>query len=755
MSETGVKERNQKFLLQMEQERVAKLCDQTIDLRGKVPGQCFPVSLVNGTHHLDDRSLLWLKELMSQSGDEFTIGVYEQLMNRLIEARKSNDSGTKLGMRPGEESDGSVTPEIIALDQTIARKESRVIMTMSVKLEVGELSFQAATLDVSINAIKLAVKRLFCVEAGNKIAVDFEDLHAEYEEPCLLRVPYTVLQVTHNESTTHLILKRHAVCDELFVDWMEEWLQRIDNSRSKINLDDRLFIYTLERYKRLFCRNLSYPVFWYRNKSMKFMHSSARAVSAWNFHTHEDRSEGDPVGEFAGYLARQKKSIIMLVYLWNDGKNTYTFCNADCLGASLKSIVSWLKGQPEWRIVLLASKKIRSLDKAQAEELLLLGRDLDAAYGEKLLRHAATLDTLGFAVDVSSIFNNLPLGSDTSFSAPKVEPVPKQAKVDGGSFDFVVKRFEDRYKIKTAVEIELESGDKIETESVDISRQGLQVCLPPHCTVKLDQRIVVSYTLWNRLLRRVSLDMLPYRVARIVHRNNKIDVGLVLIKNQVDRAVAEFFSETIEQNAAESELCDKDRTDSFSAAVFSSLLANNTLTLPFFLGRDKDGKRIIQAVLNNKSNRGIFSQFKDSLESYDWSVLQQLAPRLSAALSALPAGEESSGGILRCGIYSYQILADSTYQWVTQTDLELKTETQKSAFIKQAMQSEKYCFFHCAITPLKSNEETHSALELQHFSSKFPHKIKAIQKKFNGLLAVGELTDVTRIFEMLYRDKSH
>lgn len=755
MSETGVKERNQKFLLQMEQERVAKLCDRTIDLRGKVPGQCFPVSLVNGTHHLDDRSLLWLKELMSQSSGDFTIGVYEQLMNRLSEARKSNDSDTLLGMRPGEESDGSATTEIIALDQTIVRKESRVIMTLSVKLKVSDLTFQASTLDVSINAIKLAVKRLFCIDTDDKVVVDFEDLYAEYKEPYLLGVPYTVLQVTHNDSTTHLILKRHAECNELFVDWMEEWLQRIDNSRSKINLDDRLFIYTQERYKRLFCRNLSYPVFWYRNQSVKFMHSSARAVSVWNFHTHENRSKGNPVSEFAGYLARQKKSILMLVYLWNDGKNTYTFCNADCPNTSLKSIVSWLKARPEWRIVLLASKKIRSLVNAQAEELLLLGRDLDAAYGEKLLRHVATLDTLGFAVDVSSIFNNLPLGSDTNFAAPKLEPVPKQANADFGLFDFVVKRCEDRYKINTAVEIELESGDKIETESVDVSSQGLQVRIPLNCKLKVDQRIAVTYTLWNRLLRRVSLEMLPYRVARIVHRNKYMVLGLGLIKNQIDRAVAQFFSETIEQNAAESELCDKDRTDCFSAAVFSSLLANNILSLPFFLGRDKDGKRIVQAVLSNKSNRGIFSLFKDSLKSYDWSVLQQLAPRLSAALSALPTDEESNGRILRCGIYSYQVLADSTYQWVTQTDLDMKTETQKSAFIKQAMQSQKYCFFHCAITPLKSNEETHTASELQHFSSKFPHKIKAIRKKFNGLLAIGELTDVTRIFEMLYRDKSH
>jgi len=751
MSKAGTQQRNRLFLQRMEQERVAKLCNRTIDLRAKVSGQCFPLKLDDRTHYLDDRSLLWFKELLAESAGEYTIRVYEQLMLRLDQARKVETLASMASDANTVGRAGKSITEVIPLDRIIARKEDRVMVATAVKLQIGELTFKATTLNVSVNAIKVVAKRLSCVSEGDVAIIDFESLYAEHQHEFLLEVPYHVEHVVQNESATHLVLKRIQSEDELYTDWMHGWLQQVANHGSKVNLDDRLYTYTVERYQRLFSLNLGYPVFWFRDNSIDIIHSSAGSALALKLGGDERDSEFSPLENFSEYLLGHNKSVMMLVYMWTDGDKTFTFCNADCPGVSINTIVAWLKQRSEWRIVLLVSKKIKPLDSEQIAALQEQGHELDVVESDTLIQQSTNFQKIGFTVDVSSIFQHSPVVPDNEFVAPEIHRDANQVNISAHPFNFVIKRTEARYKIKTSLLIEFRSGDEYEIDSIDVSREGLQLNVPLNCRARIDERVRITYRRWNQLVEDVSLEGLPYRVVRIDHQVGHTNLGLMLIKGAVDRSVNQFFYKTIEQQAKKIAVCDADKKDCFNSFVYSGILGNNIFGLPFFLGRDKNGERIVPAVLSGKSNRGIFSKFSGPQGSYDGTILQELAARLGVVLLD---GNNEIGGSLRFGIYCYQKRSNIGYQWVSQTDRDMKTSKEKSVFVTQAMRSEKYLFFHCTLAAIKPlHEDTHLASESSQFRSNVPHKVKALQKNFSGLFAVGELIDVTKIVESLYRNK--
>lgn len=70
----ATKSRNQAFLEQHERQRLNKRCNRTIDLRGKVVGQCLAYQFGGRTHHLDDRAYLLAKQLLERFDGRYTFG---------------------------------------------------------------------------------------------------------------------------------------------------------------------------------------------------------------------------------------------------------------------------------------------------------------------------------------------------------------------------------------------------------------------------------------------------------------------------------------------------------------------------------------------------------------------------------------------------------------------------------------------------------------------------------------------------------
>jgi len=74
-SETG------RFLNKMEEMRIRKPCFETIDMRGKVRGECQRSMLNNREFYLDDVSYGLYQDGLNACNGTFTVGTYESIVN--------------------------------------------------------------------------------------------------------------------------------------------------------------------------------------------------------------------------------------------------------------------------------------------------------------------------------------------------------------------------------------------------------------------------------------------------------------------------------------------------------------------------------------------------------------------------------------------------------------------------------------------------------------------------------------------------
>lgn len=70
-----------RFFERMERRRVAKACQQTIDLRGRVAGECKRYIYKAQAHYMDEASYQTFRAGLRENGGVFTVGVFETIVN--------------------------------------------------------------------------------------------------------------------------------------------------------------------------------------------------------------------------------------------------------------------------------------------------------------------------------------------------------------------------------------------------------------------------------------------------------------------------------------------------------------------------------------------------------------------------------------------------------------------------------------------------------------------------------------------------
>ncbi len=194
MATESSKVQNQTFLAQLERQRLQKPCLRIIDLRGKVSGECQPYQFGGITHYLDDRSYLILKQLVERVGGNYTVGVYEAL----LQAVRHFQQQTQQQQATPTEDSGVL---LIRLDQPIRRHAQRVLLTLPVTIQNAELSYHAMTLDVSIDAIRVSMKQVSTLEKNDTVSVSFEHFpDGKNAEPT--QIEFDITRLDHDEQRT-------------------------------------------------------------------------------------------------------------------------------------------------------------------------------------------------------------------------------------------------------------------------------------------------------------------------------------------------------------------------------------------------------------------------------------------------------------------------------------------------------------------------------------------------------------------------
>lgn len=730
------KAKNEAFLKQMEHQRLNKLCNRVIDLRGKVAGECQAYSFGGKTHYLDDRGYLLAKQLLDRFNGRYTFGVYEALLTALKSLSSTSKETTNVPITPILARDKSKV-QVIPFDYQLQRKELRINFSTPVELHIADVQYHAATIDITTSAIRIALKRAFTLEQGDNVAISLPEL-TKQQAGLLNKIPYKVIKITHDELRTYIILARNRKDNPAVTDWFDQWTMK-HNSPEHLDLESVLFNIASHYYLRLYCQKFTNTLFWLGKEQdpdlIKACHMTAMAVDSLAILRDENGKIDLDVLPVKQVLVEQTDHLLLLA---RQGTNLISYIAKRNDPASIANLLLWHSQQKSSQLFLLHLDNLKLDAQEYEREIAVISETNidDAETFEKQLSELTSLLTITNITD-SCIHLNQPQKVDEPIVNLSPEPLNE---VNPTPLQHHAPRDNQRFFIRTDVNF-LYNKQKFKVLTNDVSESGLSLTLPGHVEIEVGTRVKLEFIRWQKLTNKVRLESIPFIVKNKHSWSGETQLGLQRDSRACASSINKFFITAIELNKEQLAENNLNIRISQESRVFAALLSAQLSSVPIYLGMDSDKRRILQAVATTKANNA-----QDKIEL--WLTLQESITAISELSKSIADKADSH---VSFGIYCYQNNSDT---WQVSTEESFNNAAEKTLFINRALLCEHYYFFHCSLSPLALNAVTNEAdlyNQLLQLRSHSQHKVKQIREVLQTLFAVGELTDITDIIAAVYR----
>ncbi|OUR70799.1 hypothetical protein A9Q78_11930 [Methylophaga sp. 41_12_T18] len=724
--------KNQAFLKQMDQQRLNKLCNRVIDLRGKVAGECQAYSFGGKTHYLDDRGYLIAKQLLDRFNGSYTVGVYEALLKALKKLSATTQVTNKTATKAILTSDKEHV-QLIAFDSQLQRKEPRISFSTPVDIHIADVLYHAATIDITTSSIRLSLKRAYTLEQGDMVAVSLPELSAT-----LSKVAYKIIKITHDDLHSYLILARNRQDDHKVTNWFDRWSQQ-HNTPEHLDLDNELFNLASVFYLRLYCQAFTSSFFWLNSNdstnTLQTCHMTAMANESLQVLRQDDGAFDLSLLPLHQVLKQQSAQLVLITQQAEQLTSTAASCNN---APAVAALLSWHSQQQDSQVLLLQATELQTDIQSFASEIAVIAKHNsdDAQAFQQCLTNITTLITVN---NITSSCQHLqqPIKADrpekTEFSPVinAVKPTNLQHNTD---------RENQRFFIKTEVTVNF-NNQQFTITTNDVSESGLALSLTGNIDIQQGARLFIEFVRWQTLTKEVKLHNVPYIVRNSHFWDGETHLGLQRDSRACARSINKFFTTAIELNKEQLVENNTHIAISQQSQVFASLLSAQLTAIPLYFGMDKENKRILQAVATTDGNL--------ALTKHDlWLSLQGSITAIAELIKPLADNSES---YISFGLYCYQ---DNNGRWHINSEHDFNNAVQKSLFINQALLHQHHHFFHCSISALSLNamaEEVDLVQQLAQLRNHSQHKVKQIREVLTKLFAVGELTDITALLTAVYR----
>lgn len=716
------KQQNQAFLQELEKQRLNKPCLRIIDLRGKVAGECQAYEFGDRVHYLDDRAYLLVKQLMARFDGRYTIGVYEALFKALKQLSAPVDAAP-----PSEQA------RFLSLDQSVQRSDNRLTLSTPVKLRLNDMLYHGHTVDLSATAIRVACKRTFSLETGDRVTVEFSDLAEQHNNELLQQAPYRIIKLEHHDSHTRLVLRQEAEHNAL-THWLAQWLEQQTSARQQ-NVDDELLNLQTEFYQRLWLSNLSAPLLWLGSESatspLLRLHLTPAAEALL---TTTGLSEQDWFAKLPLQQLHQQHGFMLCVFNQRDSFSVPVE-NAE----SVQAVINWHLANAASQLLLLQATPV-TLSQQQLDDCLLTlsneGHETDATAELKYLSRLVTV------CDLSPCFRHtLPTNTvETENLQPwQTAESDKWQIPEPTSLRPCIQRDQARFYIHTPVTVQVQET-QWQLETVDVSADGLSIRSPETVAISVNQRLHVGFSRWQTLTSKVKLDAIPYQIKNIRHWQGQHQLGLERIKHNCPDSLNRFFDQVIEQNQQSLRHNYQDQLTAAESQLLSSPALANLDTVPVFLGVDDEGQRRIIFVGNTESNQA------DKSEDY-WLSLESLTRRWQTLLK--PSSNDQRQSFSTC-VYSYK----NGQQWMHALEQDFSQPREKTLFIQRALSADAFKVMQTTLTAFTGQEAEleHDLLSrLQQWRSQRPHRTQALRQQLSQLVSMLEMKDISSMIQLHYQ----
>lgn len=735
----------QQLMIKMDIRRLMAPCNQPIDLRGKVAGECRSYVLQGITHWLDDVAINLYHLRLEIYQNNMTLGLWEELHQTPNSYRLRQKTSAA---SPAIKTHTETKP--LYFGEGFIRCENRIEISTPIQAFLPNgMEVHGSTIDISGVGMRVKMPASFQYEKGEILTLNFPQLNEEYQlAPLVSGLQYSVLLQEEDHSKDNF--KRLRLQLVTPSDVMNNVISlKNKNNKTRIENEDKIFSFLTQSYEELFlAQTPSLPLF-FQESELKFSLLTEKNHALWDY-WHDERNL--PVihrlftpARLAQFEADKNTSNSTLVYCFTHthADKTYFFSAIPAeLTEELRPLF-WHFGskRASWRVLRLTVTKITEKNMAQLQEIT-------PEFIEKIrtLTHIAVLQDLTLnqinpdfrqAIKPEKPINELNIFKHirAHVSAAQAIPSIRQAQ-----------RKEDRYIHKIVIMLLHPVQGEFFAKSIDFSPHGLHIAMQAPFTGNKSQEIDVTFNDLMRADPKAPLHNVPYNVVRI--SEDGMDLKLSMINNRKSIEVSHYLHRLIEHNQKKLQLDSEYIPQGQLLNTMQQLLLTRLVSIPYFLYKQKDDFVLSGIGINDStcilarilqkdaspSNMSLFHIFGDKVSKFAIPVTRQKQRKQQ----------------IKHEIYFALEFEDNAISHIKKKTLDdFNTREERINFISNARKNGTFVAVRNWMQPINNGEFWLNKEDYWDVRKRSCAKAKKIEIEFSKLCVYGELCDITE--EVLLR----
>jgi hypothetical protein len=682
-----------RFLQRLEESRLTRPCFQTIDMRGRVAGECHPYAFNDRVHYLDDISFQMFEQGLRENNGVYTVGTFEaimggahtlqaqQAMREEAERRRGESERRRLervraaaleraggdqqesGLSENDISAALVdNPDLLPMGYFRRRRHPRLQYACAVLVERGNIRTRGTTRDISVCGVRVHIKGLTAFKRNQEVSVSYPGLEDEAGKTDVRRIAYRIIDCEERDEETVLRLHR-ADTDKPagFSAFLEDMIERYQR-KYKLDVDDEYQSILSWYYERCYAQSATQIPFFVEHNDESGLRVQAVAMSEGNtylarfFCTDTDNYNFTPLC-LPQRLQEldENRSFVMVMYRHRGERDRclrihsaadFEFPSSD----AFQAMIDYAMKQSDHCIVRVHVGRLSadSVCEQKLDEVTQRLQYKSEAHMVRLRDRLARLRFVGYMVDLTQDFERLA----SSGASARTET---SLAVWVGSENRVIASGEVKAKLSIDVEdlrpelirfgyverrredrylaetrVDVSAGKKVyQGLSKDISTRGMRIQLQQRIDVRKGVSLKVGLVSLQQKKSSTNLMDIPYRVVQTADHEEGTVLMLERILGGKREGLKEFFVELITKNQHKLGVDIEDIWGATASRVYEALLAANTPTIPFFLARNSEGGAHLQFVGVPRSG-GPLMEYFSAAGGVDFRCLNE--PRVVTAL---------------------------------------------------------------------------------------------------------------------------
>ena len=795
------------FLKRIEETRLTRPCFQTIDMRGKVAGECRRYAFNDRVHYLDDISFQMFERGLRENNGVYTVGTFEAIVGgahtlqaqlnareeaeqRRQDIEKRRLERTRDAVRERARVDGdedadaaqpvvAENPELLSLGYFRKRNHPRMQYACKVSLQRGNIRTSCITRDVSVCGIQVRIKGLTTFSEGQEVRVAFEGLRDKAGRVPVDDIAFKIVRIQSRENESVMFLRRTDLEQPAgFSDFMSQFIEN-NQRRYKLDVEDEYQSTLSWYYERCHAQSLTQlPVFVEKTENDELRVQTV-AMSEGNTHlvrffcTAVDNYDFSPLC-LPHRLARlsERGEFVMAIYRHKgeDDDRMRLHSAADfefATESDFYRFVRYAAGQSEYIIVKVqaGSMPVQPVSGKKIDEVSQRLQYKSESQMEALRSQLERLEFVAYATDMTHKYTERPAQDDSveglsvwvgierrRVSDASVEQSldisREQLKTDLIRFGYVERRREDRYLAETRVDIRI--GERsLKGMSKDISTRGIRIQLTDTVKVKTGTPVKVGLVSLQQKKSGANLMDIPYLVVNSMDREEGTVLMLERVLGSAKEGLKEFFVELITKNEHKLGVDTGDIWSATTSRLYESLLAANTPTIPFFLGRNTEGGAHLQFAGVPEGGNSLLDFFTtesgpDFRCINDRRVVTALYDAVQILMRQQKASQEPPAPF-ELELYVYRELDEETGETFIQaaTELDFGSDEGRLAYLQQLSEKPEWRRLKIITTYVHTLDEKVLDKLVASVRDQSKHRAIKLSDLAHSVVGCGELVDIT------------